>query len=194
MFGFKVQAKTTTIDKGAQRILRQIESVGNGVSITTGIHFAEGTALPKWRGKVDGDVPVAHYANWQEYGNKKIPARPTFRPTVTKNQVKFTRQTAMGMRQIYAGGMSVRKLMTKQGRRTKDWLKTRIMLLTTPPNSAMTIRQKVKERRGTNPLIYSGTMYKSIKSKVNYPAGVKNRKLRLALGGLEKALKGVRPS
>jgi hypothetical protein len=194
MIGFRIQTTTKVQDKGANRILRQIESVGNGVTILTGIHKEEGTALPMYRGKPDGKVPVAKYADWQETGEPPhIPARPTFGPTVVNNANRFTKETAAGMRAIYNGSTTVRKLMGKMGRRTKDWLKTRIMVLKTPANAPSTLRQKRRLNRGSNPLIYSGTMHKSIKTKHKYPAAVKNMKLRTALRHLETAMKEVKP-
>lgn len=191
---FSIDAKTTTKDKGARRILREIASIGNGVSITTGIHSPEGSRPAMYRGKMDGKTPLAQYANWQEFGapKAKIPKRPTFGPTVIKNASRFTAQTAAGMRKIYSGSMTVNKLMRMQGIKTKGWLKNRIMVLNTPANSPSTLRRKRARNRGSNPLIDSGTFYKSIKSKI-HKSNTKNLRLMMVMRDLEKAMKGVKP-
>jgi hypothetical protein len=166
-----MKSETTVKDRGERAILRELESIGRGVSITTGVHLPEGGQLPRYRGQIDGETPIAQYAFWQEYGTVKIPPRPTFGPTVTSNANLFLKQTRFGMIKIYNGTGTVKGLMKLQGVRIRRWLRSSIYNLSTPANSPKTIRTKRRKGRGTNPLLFSRSFYNSITSKGHSAGG-----------------------
>ena len=192
MIDFKVKTKTTVRDMGEEAILREIESIGKSVSITSGIHMPEGGQLPRYRGNVDGQVPIAVYADWQEHGNQRIPARPFLRPALDRETKRFLRQTATGMRKIYNGTGTVKSMMKLQAKRIRVWNRQQIMMTTEPPNSQKTLRTKRRKGRGSHPLIHSRSMYNSISSKVHYPGRFPDRRLRKILKTAEKTMRRLK--
>ncbi len=188
-----LHSETITKDRGAQHILRQLESIGNGVSVTTGLHSPEGSLLPRFGGVVDGKVPIAQYAFWNEFGNRKarIPARPTFGPTVKNKKNLFLLQTALLIKRVHRG-TTVKAVLKLQGKRTKIWLKAAIWNKSSPANAPYTLLSKKKRGRGSNPLIDSGSMHNSITSKIQYMGG--NRKvLRNGLDKINGLVRRMKP-
>lgn len=188
----KLTSEFKTKDRGARHILNQIESIGKGVSFTTGLHSPEGSVLPRFGGVVDGSVPIAQYANWNEFGTAKIPARPTFGPVLHNNKARFLKQTVAGMKRVYRG-KTVKSILELQGKRARIWLRTAIWNLSSPANSPKTLRNKQRRGRGSNPLIDSGSMHNSITSKVHYPGKFSNKVLRNGLKNITKTVRGLKP-
>jgi hypothetical protein len=190
----ELKSETLTKDQGAQHILRQLEKIGNGVSITTGIHSPEGSMLPRYGGGVDGKVPIAQYAFWNEYGNRKakIPARPTFRPTVKMKKELFLLQTSLLIKRVHRGA-SVKAVLKLQGKRTRIWLKAAIWNKSSPANAPYTLFSKKKRGRGSNPLIDSGSMHNSITSKSQYPGGGNRKVLRNGLVKINNMVRRMKP-
>lgn len=193
MLKIKFDSNTTVKDRGADHILRELDRIGRGVYVTTGIHQPEGSQLPRWRGEVDGQTAIATYANMQEYGTRHIPARPFMRKTIEHNTRLFLKNTMTGMRKIYNGHGSVLGLLIQNAKSQDMWMKRMIVQLKKPPNSPSTLRRKRRRGRGSNPLIDSGSMLNAVSSHINYPGK------RTFLGGLrtrlsraENKLKGMR--
>ncbi len=161
----KIKMSTRSRDRGALKILKELKSMGNGVSITTGIHNPQAQNFPRYKGKVDGKVPIGTYASWQEFGNKKLPARPFLAPTVKNKAAEFTRGTRAEMLKLYDGTATIKSILATQGKLTRKLVKDKIMSLKRPPNTPSTKHHKRRLGRGTNPLIYSQSMYNSITSK-----------------------------
>jgi hypothetical protein len=161
----KLKISTRSQDKGAKKILQQLKSMGSGVSITTGIHSPQAGNLPRYKGKVDGKVPIGIYARWQEFGNKKIPPRPFLGPTVKGKANAFNRGTRSELLKLYNGTTTIKGILNSQGKLTRKWVKERIIAVNRPANSPSTLVQKKRLGRGTNPLIYSRSMLNSITSK-----------------------------
>jgi hypothetical protein len=161
----KVRMSTRSRDRGAKKILEQLKLMGSGVSITTGIHNPQAQNFPRYKGKVDGKVPIGTYAAWQEFGNKKLPPRPFLAPTVKNKAAEFTRGTRAEMLKLYNGSATIKSILTTQGKLTKKLVKDKIMNLKRPSNTPSTRHHKKRLGRGTNPLIYSKSMYNSISSK-----------------------------
>ena len=193
MFKIKFDSTTKVVDRGADRILREIERIGRGVSVTTGIHLPEGAKLPRWKGAVDGKTSIATYANMQEYGTRHIPARPFMRKTMEANMTLYQKNTMAGMRAIYNGHGTIKKLLDQNAKRQVVWMKRMIIFIKVPANSATTLRIKRRRKRGTNPLIDSKSMYNSITSKVKYPGVSKFFSLRKILAKAEKNLRSIKP-
>jgi HK97 gp10 family phage protein len=182
MLKIKFDSTTTVKDRGADHILREIDRIGRGVYVTTGIHQPEGSQLPRWRGEVDGKTAIATYANMQEYGTRHIPARPFMRKTIEHNTRLFLKNTAVGMRKIYNGHGSVLGLLIQNAKKQDMWMKRMIVQLKKPPNSPSTLRRKRRRGRGSNPLIDSRSMHDAVSSHINYPGK------KPFFGGLRKSL------
>ena len=198
MFDFKIDSKTTANDKGARRIRREIEKMGNGVSITSGIHMEQAIQLPKYNGVVDGQIPIGQYARWQEFGLTRtkvgdIPPRPFIRSTFAEKKGTFVRQTITGLRRIYKGSLTVDGLLTLQGKRIKTWIKAKIITLRDPPNAPLTLLIKRMKQRGSNPLVFSRSMHGSITSKSHYPAKRRYKKLTVLSKKIRMSLEKLNP-
>ena len=161
----KVKISTRSQDKGAKKILQELKSMGTGVSITTGIHNPQAQNFPRYRGKIDGKVPIGTYASWQEFGTVKIPPRPFLAPTVKNKANAFTRGTRAEMLKLYEGTATIKSILNSQGKMTRKWVQEKIVSVKRPVNSPSTIVQKKRLGRGSNPLIFSRSMYDSITSK-----------------------------
>jgi len=182
MLKIKFDSKTTVKDRGADHILREIDRIGRGVWVTTGIHQPEGSMLPRWRGEKDGKTAIATYANMQEYGTRHIPPRPFMRKSIEANAKLHVKDTMAGMRAIYNGHGTVLGLLIKNAKRQDMWMKRMIVRLKSPPNSKSTLRSKRRRGRGSNPLIDSKSMHDAVSSDITYPG--KSR----FFGGLRKQL------
>lgn len=163
----KIKMSTRSRDRGALKILKELKSMGSGVSITTGIHNPQAQNFPRYKGKVDGKVPIGTYAAWQEFGNKKLPPRPFLAPTVKNKAAEFTRGTRAEMLRLYNGATTIKGILNTQGKLTKKLVKDKIVKLSRPANTPHTKHHKRRRGRGTNPLIYSGSMLNSITSKTH---------------------------
>jgi len=191
MIDIKTKTKTIVRDRGAKNLFRQLESL-DGKTITAGIQSPWGSELPIFRGKVDGKVPIAQYAFWQEYGTKNIPARPFLRLTMETKKSKFQKDTATIMRKLSKGG-KIDNLLLLQSAEISKWIKGTIHTLRTPPNSPSTLRWKKRLGRGSNPLIFSGTMKKAVTSTVRDSKVPGSRKLRRMINKINKEMMGLTP-
>lgn len=188
---YEVKTKTKIIDRGANNLFRQLEMLGDGTSITSGIHMPEGGELPTYNGKVDGKTPIAQYAFWNEYGTRHIPPRPAFRLTVENRKKQFYRESMTDMKRLTRGGQ-VRDMLNTNAKKIATWIKTEIWKLRTPPNRPNTLAWKKKLGRGTNPLIFSGSMRNSVTSKV-HENRVKDRKLRRIVNKINRDIMRLTP-
>lgn len=130
--------------------------IGTGGELKVG--FLRGVYYPATygkNGKARSPVPVATVAFWQEFGTKRIPARPFFRTAIQKNQAQWAANFAKGLVYYkYDGKVTLMAL----GQRMKDDIVTSIMGWTTPPNAASTVA-----RKGFNkPLTHSGYMARTV--------------------------------
>jgi len=191
------QTKTRINDRGANNLFRQLEMMGKETVITAGIQAPEGLKLPEYKGEVDGKVPIAQYAFWQEYGTKRngtkhIPARPFLRQTVAAKQGVFLKQTMATMRKLSRGG-NANVALNKQAMGITKWIKSTIWTLRKPSNDPSTLRRKRKAGRGSNPLIDSKSMRDSITSTVHLSKGPKYRKLRRTVNKINKEIMRMIP-
>ena len=198
MLDFKVKVETRTVDTGARRILRGIEKMGNGVTITSGLHEPESSQLPRYRGQIDGQIPIGVYAEWQEYGLVRdkfgdIPPRPFLRSTVASKKALFLNQTVTGIRKFHAGTITIPGLLTLQGVRIKKWIQQTIVSLSQPPNAPLTLAIKRMKKRGSSPLIFSRSMHNAITSHTNYPANGRYTYLTREHVTLKKSLEDLNP-
>jgi hypothetical protein len=165
MLGLKLDTKTTYRDRGAGRLIRQIESMGHQTVIKSGILSEQGRKLPRFQGKVDGKVNIAKYAWWQETGTRNIPRRPFMSFTNKTRKGDFSLRTRKRLREVHRGRITTDALLSRMGRDTKFWIQTSIRAIRTPANADSTLRNKRRRGTGSNPLIDSGSMLRSIRSE-----------------------------
>ena len=166
--------------------------IGRETVITSGVQLPQGAQLPMYKGSPDGDVNIAQYAYWNEYGTRRIPSRPFLRLTVAEKQGLFEKQTMVTMRKLARGG-SAYILLNKQAMTITKWIKSTIWKLKMPANRPSTLRSKRKRGRGSNPLLDSKSMRDSITSTVHFDKGPKSRELRRAINKLNKEIMGMTP-
>lgn len=159
---------TTEIDKGEKHILEQIKQIGGGVEITTGIHSkdADNKAPP------DGKTPVIEYAAYLEYGTQDMKPKPFMRKTMDVNQHDFLKGTQSGIRSIYNGRLTVKRLAERLRKKTLKWMRHSILTWGQPTTTDRTLPNK--KDRGKRPLYDTTNMYKSISSEVNFKKGNNN--------------------
>jgi hypothetical protein len=188
----KLSLETTSIDRGASRILKEIEKVGSGVSVDSGVLLPQAAQVPTTPG-LQRNIPVAVYAKWHEEGIPGLfPQRSFLGSTVTRRADEYARKTSMLLRKLYSGSIDLSGILEVQGKVTKRWIQIQIRQLKTPPNTPKTRRLKRRLGVGTNPLIFTGTLLNSISSRPNYSRS-KYRSLTRGLMDIEKQfLKGVR--
>lgn len=161
-------SKTTEIDRGEKFILAQLAALGNGASVTTGIHTADFNKVQTFRGKRVGKTSVGVYAAFNEFGTRFSPPRPFMRQTLDRNVNLYTKQTAAGMRSLYNSQLTASALLLRQAGRTKKWMRRSIRTWT-PGNSSNT--RKINKRNSTSPLMDTRTMLKSVTSDVQRKGG-----------------------
>lgn len=192
MINIKTETKTKIIDKGANNLFRQLEIMGKDTVITAGIEEKNGSKLPMYKGEVDGEVPIAQYAYWQEEGTKKIPPRPFLKQTVSKRKKEFLNTTSTLMRNLSRGG-SAPMLLEKQAMEITKWIKATIWTLSEPVNAPSTIRDKRRRGRGSRPLLDSKSMRDAVTSTVHLSKGPKDRKLRRIVNKINKDIMRMTP-
>lgn len=104
-------------------------------------------------------LPVAAAAFWNEYGTAHIPPRPFFRNTVAAHKGEWPRQAAAIMQ---ANGGDVRQALKLMGEGVKGQIVETIQDFREPPNATATVKQKGFDK----PLIDTGTLWRSIGSRI----------------------------
>jgi len=200
MFRTKILTETKVIDQGEKWILSQLGDIGHGVEISAGIHTREGSKLPTYMGKVDGQTPIATYAHMQEYGvsfpTHTIPKRPFMATSAARMEPVFIRGTVYGMGRMYRRTVSVKMMMESMGRLLKTDIKDTIWNWKLPSNAARTIKSKSRRGRRLNPLTDSQSMLNAVKYNVKYPgrkssliSRIRGDNLKLISLGRRKAYK-----
>jgi len=162
-------SKTTEIDRGEKFILAQLAAIGDGMSVTTGIHSKDFNKVQTFRGKRVGKTSVGVYAAFNEFGTRFAPPRPFMRQTLDSNVTLYTKQTAAGMRSLYNSQITANALLLRQAKRTQKWMRRSIKTWTTPGNSLKT--RKINLRQKGGPLVDTRTMFKSVTSETQRKGG-----------------------
>ena len=191
---FDVEMTTTSKDLGANAILRTISQVHNSY-VTVGYHAPETLKLSTYRGKTKSNVPLGTYAYWNEFGNiqnNQVP-RPTLSPMFHVRREQFVKQTATHMRKLYRTPRttSAMFILKTQGKRAEGWLRRQIMTFSGAPNKPSTVVWKRRQKMRQRVLQLTGTMVKSVSSKVVLNKRPDMRLIRL-LEKAERDLKKVK--
>lgn len=153
-------------------IIPEIRKRIEAAAITVGIHADVGShkeepSDDESEGSAGEPVTVAMIYFWNEFGTEPsgkhpgIPERPTLRPTMKKERIKYVQIMA----KIAANamkkqkGLGVKRQMGLLGTVAEADLKKAIVDLKAPPNSETTIAKK----KSDNPLIDTGQMLNSIR-------------------------------
>lgn len=148
-----------------------IEDVGQGITLTVGIHEdageAEGTTL-------------AQIAYWNENGVKtkatsesdspwRIPPRPFMRPTIDSQGKKADQMLSKEIEKIFQGKKksSIATALGRVGAFLAGAIQRKITTLKRPPNAPSTIKKK----GSSNPLIDTGAMRQAVGFKVTQGKG-----------------------
>lgn len=128
-------------------------------------------------------VTMAQVYWWQEFGTEPtekhpgIPERPTLRPTMDKEKVKYVgimaKITARAMEEGAEGRRyNMKQAMGKMGEVVQQDIQNSIVQLKGPPNAESTIARK----KSDNPLIDSGQMLSSIRWAYVRPSTARGKK------------------
>jgi hypothetical protein len=97
--------------------------------------------------RYEDGTPVATVAAIQEYGapSKGIPARPTMRPAIIKNQKQWANLFSAGAKAIMAGNETARSVMTKVASVAAGNVREEIAALYSPPLKPSTILARMRK-------------------------------------------------
>jgi hypothetical protein len=146
-------AIANSLDGAAKRLELRLQRLASGMSGSVEVGFEKGATY-------DDGMPVAQVAFWNEYGTRKIPARPFFRTMLAKQANTLPKSLAKYLKET---GFQGEKTLNIIGQKLQDELVVSIRNWTTPPNAPYTINKK-----GFNkPLVDTAHMMRSVSFKVS---------------------------
>jgi len=106
--------KTHVIDKGAKRIMREIKKADKNPFVKIGFpsENAKTTDPRKKSEKTNLQIALVH-----EFGTERVPQRSFMRTTYSEQRMKWTKISALLLKKIYKGTMSVEKALGLMGER-----------------------------------------------------------------------------
>jgi HK97 gp10 family phage protein len=145
--------------------LAEIEQFANSYVL---IGFQEGTVTKSQvkggRRKAAGKV-MAKIAAENEFGTKRIPARPFMRTSFDENRQRINNAIAGEYEKILGSASTVKRSLNLLGLFGVDLIQQKIRAIQFPPNSPRTIAIK----KSSKPLIDFGQMIQSVRHKVVMP-------------------------
>lgn len=158
MKGFEIN----DIDKGWKNIQKQVASFKKA-SVLVG--FQKGsTTQPQVKGtrEKEGGLSMPEIAFTNEFGSKRVPARPFMGPSFDENLQRINKLINIEYSAVKSGKYNAKKAFERIGLFMQGEIQLKIRSITSPPNSPATI-----ERKGSSkPLIDFGQMIQSVTSKV----------------------------
>lgn len=145
--------KVTDVDRGWKRIKRDTAALARK-SVKVGIQSDAGS---------DESGSIVDRAVYNEFGTRRIPARPFMRGAYDDNQADLSRTKGQVWGRIIDGTLSPQRGAALLGQRHEGQVKEKITSIKTPPNAPSTIAAK----GSSNPLIASGQMRQSVRYKVD---------------------------
>lgn len=144
--------------KLSEAILRQCPQLKNSYAIKVGV--ADGSTYPNGQS-------VAQVAEWNEYGNSRIPARPFMAPTLFKHAEHWPAQFAWILKQ---SNFKVDEAVEALANMIVGQVKMEINEVWEPPLAASTLAARVRKSPSgeatDKPLIDTGLMFNSITYQV----------------------------
>ncbi len=158
--------KTHVKDKGYKKIRQQLKSVDDSF-VEIGIH--------EDAGQYKDGTRIVDVAFWNEYGTKRIPARPFIRSTAKEGRRKFKKLAKYFYLKMIAskGKFSAEKALDGLGFNVSQAVKNKILNIWKPPNAPSTLARK--KGRG-KPLVDSWTLFRSIAWKTTVNSKKSSRK------------------
>lgn len=167
--GVDVATKVSLDFKGGDKLARTLKKMNTGLNTAKGVTvgFLSDKRYPtSYSTRVDHRIspnrqplPVAQVAFWQQFGNKRIPARPYFTTMIEENSPRWGDSLAyLAKVHNYDG----KKMMTNMGIGIQAQLVRSIREWSTPPNAQLTVDIK----GFNNPLIDEGIMMNSVDYEV----------------------------
>jgi hypothetical protein len=135
-------------------MLRHIRKI-NALEIDVGV------VEPKTHNSKGAPVSMAALYLWQDQGTKHIPKRETLKPAIEK-KMQHRRIAKALVESAVTGGY--RDTLRDGGEQLARGVKQQIMRIKSPALKPATIRQRVNG--GSNPLVDTGQLLRSIGSKV----------------------------
>ena len=93
-------------------------------------------------------VSVAQVAQWQEFGEGKIPPRPFMRPAITENKAKWLKLMGQGAQAVLNGTRKLFDVMSLIGTEASSDIAKAIVAVTAPPLSPITLELRAMKRKG----------------------------------------------
>jgi hypothetical protein len=107
----------------------------------------------------DHGQTMAEIAWWNEFGTKTIPERPFLRTGLRENISTYQGLIGPILKKILTGKLTADQGLGILGERAKRDVVNKIVMISNPPNSPLTIRAK---RGSTSPLIDTGALRQHI--------------------------------
>lgn len=190
---FKVEMGTEIKDRGANEILRQIESVGSGSSITVGFHAPDIYKTPKYNPPLRSHGSLGEYARGQEFGTLTSPARPFLGPTLVQRANHYAKQSADQLRKMYSskGTHGLLAILNRQGKQAVKWTQQSIRAVKLPKLERRYASRKRKAGYTSKPLIASGFMLNAVSYRVKVSQS-KNLRLTRMMKKLDNQLRRMK--
>lgn len=121
--------------EGGERLLKILEAMNKGLESAKSVEagWEDGNVHP------EAEVNTATVAAWQEYGTKKIPARPFMAPARLTNQSKWSSELG---KEIKKCAYNVELALGEVGQLMKKDIQQAIMDVYSPPLHPDTIAKK----------------------------------------------------
>ena len=97
-------------------------------------------------------------ALWNEFGTRRIPARPFLRTSMRNNRAKYLKMAHADAKQILAGSMSIERSLARIGIVAQGDVQMSIVAGNWTPNAPSTVKRKGSSR----PLIDTGAMRQAV--------------------------------
>lgn len=123
------------IDRGWKGIVSNLKMLNKGY---TKVGIQQGV---KGENTSQGELTIADYATWNEFGTSNIPSRPFMRDSFDKNKYKIYRTVDYYYSKVLAGG-NAKQNLGLIGEFFQKMVVTTILTGSWVPNAPSTIRQK----------------------------------------------------
>jgi len=141
-------ANVKDIDRGLKKFMRELQHAKN-LEVVIGLQ----------EGDTNGELSIAEYAAYNEYGTGKIPERSFMRSTFDEKVSDINRDIDNKYRQVQAGKMNIYSALNLVGLRHGRDIQKKIGSNISPANSPMTIAKKGSGKT----LIDTGAMINAVR-------------------------------
>ena len=155
-----IKSKVKTSDSNPQQIKNFQKKIKGKEKayVTIGVHPDAGTY---------GDgTSVVEVALWNEYGTSTIPERSFIRSAIDQNTKLIEAWRLEMIENILTKDWSVKQALEAIGFRVQTLIQNKIKSNVPPPNAPSTLAQKRRDGTGSNTLINTGLLLRSIGYKV----------------------------